>query len=142
MKHNLLQMIEYEVALLARLTTSCSPRFGSLDRSEYLLLNEFQEKNSLAINTLAGNLKLTLSTTSRQVATLERKKFVQRLPDPKNGRISLIKITSKGQELLQKVQNVRREAYAEILHDWSKEELEVLERQLTRMNKEFRKLRK
>jgi len=142
MKHNLLQMIEYEVALLARLTTSRSPRFGSLDRSEYLLLNELQEKNSLAINTLAENLKLTLSTTSRQVATLERKKFVQRLPDPKNGRISLIKITSKGQELLQKVQNVRREAYVEILHDWSKEELEVLERQLTRMNKEFRKWRK
>lgn len=42
MNKDRLDVIEYQIALLVRLTTALSPRFGNLDRSEYLLLSELE----------------------------------------------------------------------------------------------------
>ncbi|MFC3885044.1 MarR family winged helix-turn-helix transcriptional regulator [Bacillus songklensis] len=142
MDHDSLRLIEHEIALLVRLTTAHSPRLGSLDRSEYLLLSELDKHSPLAINELAEKLKLNLSTASRQVTTLETKKFIQRFPDPQNGRISLVQITLEGQDILHKVQKARYAVYAEILHDWSNEELKILEANLTRLNQDFKRWRK
>ncbi|MCZ0066975.1 MarR family transcriptional regulator [Bacillus sonorensis] len=89
MSHDSLRQIEKEIALLVRLTTAYSPRFGSLDRSEYLLLSELDKQSPLAIHTLADKLMLNLSTASRQVSALERKKLIKRFPDPQNGRSAL-----------------------------------------------------
>ncbi len=102
MGHDSLRNIEKEIALLVRLTTAYSPRFGSLDRSEYLLLSELDKQSPLAINSLAETLMLNLSTASRQVAALERKKLIRRFPDPNNGRISLVEMTSEGIDTLKK----------------------------------------
>ncbi|MBS4175569.1 MarR family transcriptional regulator [Bacillus sp. FJAT-49736] len=142
MKEDVLQMIEYEIALLVRLTTAHSPRLGSLDRSEYLLLSELEISSPLAINALADKLLLNLSTASRQVAALETKKYIKRFPDSQNGRISLVELTDKGREILHKVQQARYEAYAEMLHEWSPEQLTQLEGNLTRLNQDFKKWRK
>ncbi|WP_244913436.1 hypothetical protein [Heyndrickxia sporothermodurans] len=65
MTNHVLQLIEYEIALLVRLTTAHSPKLGSLDRSEYLLLSELEKSSPLAINSLAENLLLNLSTASK-----------------------------------------------------------------------------
>lgn len=142
MKKDSLRSIEYEIARLVRLTTAHSPRLGSLDRSEYLMMSEIDELGPLAINVLAETLKLSLSTASRQVTALETKKFIERFPDPQNGRISLVQITKEGQDILYKVQKARYDVYAEILHDWSNEELKVLEANLTRLNRDFKRWRK
>jgi DNA-binding MarR family transcriptional regulator len=142
MSQDSLRLIEYEIAMLVRLTTNHSPRFGNMDRSEYLVLSELEEHGPLAIHMLAETLKLNLSTASRQVTALETKKFIERFPDPQNGRISLVQITIEGQEILNKVQKARYDVYDEILHDWSKEELKVLEANLTRLNQDFKKWRK
>jgi DNA-binding MarR family transcriptional regulator len=139
---NSLQLIEYEIALLVRLTTAHSPRLGNLDRSEYLLLSELEKSSPLAINALAENLLLNLSTASRQVAALESKNYIKRFPDINNGRISLVELTPEGQEILQKVQNARNSAYTEMLHEWSPEELKNLEANLSRLNHDFKKWRK
>ncbi|MCQ9284162.1 MarR family winged helix-turn-helix transcriptional regulator [Priestia aryabhattai] len=142
MEYKSSQKIEYETALLVRLITSLGPRFRNLEWSEYLLLTELQERDSLSINALSCNLRLTISTTSRQVSTLETKELVQRFPYPKNRKISLITITPKGKALLQDVQTARKEAYADILYEWSKEELKVLAKQLTRLNNDLRNCKK
>jgi DNA-binding MarR family transcriptional regulator len=133
----LIQKIEHEIALLIRLTTAHSPKLGQLDRSGYLLLSKLDHNCPIAINVLADELKLNLSTASRQIAALESKGFVRRFPDQKNGRISLIEITAKGQEIFQKVQQARRQAYAEILHDWTNDQLEQLGNSLSRLNQSF-----
>lgn len=137
-----LHSIEYEIALLVRLTTAHSPRLGELDRSEYLLLSELDASGSLGINMLADKLLLNISTASRQVAALETKKYIYRYPDPKNGRISLIQITEEGQAILHKVQKARYNVYKEVLHDWSEEELTLLDANLTRLNRDFKKWKK
>lgn len=134
-----LQLIEYEIALLVRLTTAHSPKLGSLDRSEYLILCELDEHESLGINMLAEKLMLSISTASRQVSALETKKYINRYPDPNNGRISLMQITEEGRDILRKVQKARYAVYREILQDWSQEELKQLETNLTRLNWDFKK---
>ncbi|MEC1262781.1 MarR family transcriptional regulator [Bacillus swezeyi] len=139
MAHDSLRKIEKEIALLVRLTTAYSPRFGNLDRSEYLLLSELDKQSPLAINTLAEKLMLNLSTASRQVSALERKNFIRRFPDPQNGRISLVEMTSEGIDILYKVQKARYDVYTEILQDWPNEELNILETHLTRLNRDFKK---
>ncbi|MWV47021.1 MarR family transcriptional regulator [Paenibacillus sp. HJL G12] len=135
-------LIEYEIALLVRLTTAHSPKLGSLDRSEYLLLSELEKYSPLAINALADHLLLNLSTASRQVAVLEGKSYIRRYPDTNNGRISLVEITPEGLEMLHKVQKARYDAYEEMLADWSPEELEQLKSNLTRLNQDFKAWRK
>jgi DNA-binding MarR family transcriptional regulator len=137
-----LHSIEYEIALLVRLTTAHSPRLGELDRSEYLLLSELDASGPLGINMLADKLLLNISTASRQVAALETKKYIYRSPDPKNGRISLIRITEEGLAILHKVQKARYNVYKEVLHDWSEEELTQLDANLTRLNRDFKKWKK
>ncbi|TWN22471.1 hypothetical protein CHCC14557_1453 [Bacillus licheniformis] len=139
MGHDSLRNIEKEIALLVRLTTAYSPRFGSLDRSEYLLLSELDKQSPLAINSLAETLMLNLSTASRQVSALERKKLIRRFPDPNNGRISLVEMTSEGIDVLKKVQKARYHVYTEVLQDWTTEELNTLETHLIRLNQDFKK---
>jgi DNA-binding MarR family transcriptional regulator len=139
LKQNSIQSIEYEIALLVRLITAYSPRLGMLDRSEYMLLSVLEETSPLAINALAEHLMLNLSTASRQIAALEAKKYIKRSPDIKNGRISLVEVTPDGLEILHRVQKARSEFYTDVLQDWSQEELESLEANLTRLNYDFRK---
>ncbi|MED4229032.1 MarR family winged helix-turn-helix transcriptional regulator [Neobacillus cucumis] len=133
-----LKSIEYEIALLVRLTTAYSPKLGDLDRSEYLILSEVNENGPLAINVIAEKLMLNISTASRQVGTLESKQYIRRFPDPENGRISLIELTNKGQEILNIVQKSRYNFYSEVLQNWSRVELKQLEDNLIRLNKDFK----
>lgn len=136
-----LQIIEHEIALMVRLTTTHSPKLGGLDRAEYVLLSELDQHSPLGINALAENLKLSLSTASRQVATLETKKFIRRFPSPENGRISLIEMTEAGEQILQRVQEKRKKAYAEVLENWSAEEIDMLQKNLSRLNQDFKQWR-
>lgn len=136
------QLIEYEIALLVRLTTAHSPRLGSLDRAEYLLLSELEKNSPIAINVLADHLLLNLSTASRQIAVLEKKEYIRRFPDSINGRISLVELTEKGKDILLKVKQARYAAYSEMLHEWSPAELEHLQENLSRLNRDFKKWRK
>ncbi|MES1047052.1 MarR family winged helix-turn-helix transcriptional regulator [Heyndrickxia oleronia] len=142
MNDKTVQLIEYEIALLVRLTTAHSPRLGSLDRAEYLLLSQLQKSSPIAINALAEQLLLNLSTASRQIAVLEKKGYIKRFPDPINGRISLIELTEKGSNILKKVQDARSSAYTEMLNEWSPNELIQLKDSLTRLNQDFKKWRK
>ncbi|MDN4524356.1 MarR family winged helix-turn-helix transcriptional regulator [Fictibacillus fluitans] len=138
MEEDSLRIIEQEIALLVRLTTAHSPRLGDLDRSEYLILSELDKNGTLAINILAEELKLNLSTASRQVASLERKNYIRRFPDPQNGRISRLEVTETGLKSLRKVQQARYNAYEEVLSEWQADELKALEGNLKRLNRDFK----
>ncbi|OIK12698.1 transcriptional regulator [Bacillus sp. MUM 13] len=130
----ILDMIEYEIALLNRLTNAISPKLGKLDRSGYILLSKVIDGNPAGINEIAEELKLNVSTASRQVAALEEKEYISRTPDQKNGRISLITITDLGREVFNSVKKARTDAYAAILHNWPKKDLEELESSLSKLN--------
>ncbi|MGE6230069.1 MarR family winged helix-turn-helix transcriptional regulator [Paenibacillus chitinolyticus] len=131
---DILENIEYEIALLVRLTTAISPKLGELDRSGYILLSKLEESEPMAINAIADELRLNVSTASRQIAALEAKQFIRRSPDQRNGRTSLIEITPRGREVFGNVRKARIGAYSEILGGWPEAELSRLEETLEKLN--------
>lgn len=57
-------------------------------------------ERSLRMSTLAGYASSTLSRLSRAISRLERKGWVQRSPDPTDGRFTLAILTDEGHDLV------------------------------------------
>lgn len=63
------------------------------------------EKGPLTLGALAAELFLDKSTTSRVVATLERKEYLSREPHPEDRRAVLLSATATGRKLCGRIQN-------------------------------------
>jgi MarR family 2-MHQ and catechol resistance regulon transcriptional repressor len=66
---------------------------------------------------LAGRLLLDKSTTTRVVDALERKKYVERLPDPADARALSLRITGSGRALVDKIKHELVAQHAQLLAD-------------------------
>ncbi|MCL6443388.1 MAG: MarR family transcriptional regulator [Alicyclobacillus sp.] len=128
--------IEFEVALLARRATMAST-YGQLDRSAYLLLCQIAEHGTRGLKALADEFHLDLSTVSRQAAALEAKGYVQRTPDPSDGRASLFTLTPLGRKQLEETRALRRKVYEQLLADWPQADRKRFAALLARMNRTF-----
>jgi DNA-binding MarR family transcriptional regulator len=106
----------------------------SLDRAEYLLLRALDEAGAMNINALASRLGLDPSTAGRQVAVLQKAGLVVRTPDAADRRCSVISPTEEGLTLMRHVRKLRTETVAELLTDWSDEDLQTLETILEKYN--------
>lgn len=119
-----LDMIETQVAMLMRLgeatrrATESKPH-RALDRSAYVILRLLQAAGPLNVSALACRLNLDGSTMTRQVTALERDGLVQRTPDPRDGRGTVIEPTAAGLAQVDAVRRARREVYDVVLQDWS-----------------------
>jgi DNA-binding MarR family transcriptional regulator len=129
----IISTIGREIRVLVRRMTSLYSSIEILDRSAVLLLAELSQ-GPLGISTLACNLQLDISTASRQAAALEGKGLVERLSDPEDGRVSLLQITELGMAQLQEVRQVYHSMLAEMLEDWSEEDLHLFKDLLARYN--------
>lgn len=70
-------------------------------------------------NALADELCITPSALSRQLAELVGRGYVDRTPDPEDGRASLVQVSAAGHELLGKLRRMRAERLQRALADWS-----------------------
>ncbi len=119
-----LDVIETQVAMLMRLgeatrrATELKPH-RALDRSAYVILRLLQSAGPLNVSALADRLNLDGSTVTRQVTALERDGLVQRRPDPRDGRGTVIEPTGTGLAQVDAVRKARREVYDVVLGDWS-----------------------
>lgn len=119
-----LDTIETQVAMLMRLgeatrrATELKPH-RALDRSAYVILRLLQATGPLNVSALADRLNLDGSTVTRQVTALERDGLVQRRPDPRDGRGTVIEPTGTGLAQVDAVRKARREVYDVVLGDWS-----------------------
>jgi DNA-binding MarR family transcriptional regulator len=132
---NIINTIGREIRVLVRRMTSLYNSIEVLDRSAVVILAELQIHGPQGISTLATNLQLDISTASRQTAALEAKGLVERLTDPEDGRVSLLQITALGEDQLREVRQVYHVILAEILQDWSEEELHLFQDLLARYNR-------
>jgi MarR family transcriptional regulator, 2-MHQ and catechol-resistance regulon repressor len=78
-------------------------------------LEELARREGMGLNDLAAHLYLDKSTASRVVDALERKGYVERIPDPQDRRAVLLSPTPAGREL-----------YRTILHGILDEEQKLL----------------
>lgn len=106
-----------------------------LDRSEYLLLRTLDAAGPADICTLAGALGLDPSTAGRQVTVLANKGLVRRAPAESDRRRSMISPTGEGLGRMRAERERRRRDTAELLADWTDEDLRTLGEMFTRYNR-------
>src|SRR5919197_210376 len=102
--------IQHELAVLARRAerirvAALGRTESTLDRSAYLLLGRLETDGPQGIRALAGAFRLDVSTVTRQVAPLERARLVERVPDPRGGRGSAIRLPAEGARQLADVRH-------------------------------------
>jgi DNA-binding MarR family transcriptional regulator len=136
-KHSL-EAIDLELAvLLRRLTSITTKKLSNMDRSAYLLLHRIISNGPARVKTLALEFQLDISTVSRQVSALEQKGYVNRIPDPLDGRTYALEITDLGKKEFYEYQHIRYTKLSDVLKDWSDEDCEKFGQLLRKYNRPF-----
>lgn len=136
MDENSLEIIELELAILIRRTTSVTTNknLWKLDRAAYLLLRRIASKGAVGVKVLAGEFQLDISTVSRQAAALEQKGYLYKIPDPLDGRAYSFEITEQGKKELHDHMQARLERIAEVIKEWPEEECQLFGQFLRKFN--------
>ncbi|MCT9089932.1 MarR family transcriptional regulator [Streptomyces sp. ASQP_92] len=106
-----------------------------LDRSAYLLLSRIDTQGPMSIGQLADAFGLDTSTVNRQTAALLRCGLAERVTDPDGGMARKLRITAEGGRRLAADREVNRSCLAQVVADWSPEEVRQLEDALARLNR-------
>jgi DNA-binding MarR family transcriptional regulator len=107
--------------------------YGDLPSSGWALLVPLEQGGPQRCSALAARLAVDVSVASRQVTALERAGYVDRRPDPLDGRASLISLSEAGAAALARTRAARRTWAAAALQDWTDEEARQLTAQLERL---------
>lgn len=118
-----------------------NPIRSRLDRSAYLLLSYLSNEGPSTTGRLAELFQLDISTVSRQIGPLVQMGFVDKQASQEDKRVSLVKITLKGQEELDAVRMARRQLYVDLLDDWTDDERATFCSLLRRLNEKIQTAR-
>ncbi|MQA32937.1 MarR family winged helix-turn-helix transcriptional regulator [Modestobacter roseus] len=121
------QRLTAELARLLRTTRQLGHRvaadlYGDLPSSGWAVLAPLEEHGPQRCSALAGYAGVDVSVASRQVAALERVGYVERRPDPQDGRASLISLSDVGAAALAHTRDVRSQWARSALDDWTEDE--------------------
>ncbi len=105
----------------------------AVDRAGYWLLVRLSSQAPIRLSDLADTVELDLSTVSRQMRDLVAIGLVVKVPDPDDGRASLLSLSERGWAVLETVSEARRQALAEVIDGWTDEERNALTRGLVRL---------
>ncbi len=104
----------------------------SLEYAAFQLVRRLEESGPIRASDVASRMGLDLSTVSRQVSHLESVGFVERSPDPLDGRASLLTLSDAGRLASTRICDARRAMFAEMLADWPADDVERFGELLTR----------
>jgi DNA-binding MarR family transcriptional regulator len=107
------------------------------DRAAYEPLHKLFANGPQRAADLAEHLQMDPSTMSRHVAFLIERGFVRRIPDPKDGRASLLEVTDEGQTLCSDIRARRNAVVADVLDSWDEPELRQLIAMIDRLNNDL-----
>jgi len=100
--------------------------YGELPPYGWGLLVPLERDGDQRCSALAGHAGVDVSVASRQLAVLERLGYVERRPDPQDGRASLLRLTPAGAEAIEAARAVRSDWALAALADWDEEEARQL----------------
>ncbi|WP_101258470.1 MarR family winged helix-turn-helix transcriptional regulator [Streptomyces barkulensis] len=86
---------------------------------------------------LADLMGIDMSVTSRHVAHAVERGWVDRRPDPLDGRVRLLRLTGDGEGMLTEMHRRTSETLAHLLGDWPEEDVARLTELLTRLRASF-----
>jgi DNA-binding MarR family transcriptional regulator len=107
--------------------------YGDLPSFGWTLLVPLEREGEQRCSTLAARAGVDVSVVSRQVAALERAGYVERRPDPRDGRASLFRITPVGTAALAATRAERAHWAAAALSDWDEQDADRLGELLDRL---------
>ena len=131
--------IETQTAILMRLAEATRRATGNqpwraLDRAAYVILRRLEQDGPLNVSVLAAALNLDGSTVTRQVTALQKDELIERRPDPRDGRGTVIAATPLGLQQVEAVRRARRVLYGTVLKDYTPAEKGELATALERFN--------
>ncbi|WP_346777408.1 MarR family transcriptional regulator [Streptomyces sp. HNM0575] len=86
---------------------------------------------------LAELMAVDMSVTSRHVAHNVERGWVERQPDPQDGRSRLLRLTERGGRQLDTLSEATTRALESFLHDWTEEDVARLNGMLERLRGSF-----
>ncbi|MFJ9345053.1 MarR family winged helix-turn-helix transcriptional regulator [Streptomyces sp. NPDC101237] len=92
---------------------------------------------SMRMSKLAELLAVDMSVTSRHVAHVAERGWIERSPDPADKRSRILRLTPAGEATLADLSRRSTELLTERLNDWSDEEVDQLIRLMTRLRDSF-----
>ena len=132
-----LGVIELELLKLVRHLETFGRRsalYLQVDRAGYLALRMLEAMGPTSTKALAMALNLDASTVTRQITALEGGGFVERRPDPSDGRSSTIVLTAEGRRTMAGVEQERRQGMEALIGTWAERDKVTLGRALSRLN--------
>ncbi|MFE9453062.1 MarR family winged helix-turn-helix transcriptional regulator [Streptomyces sp. NPDC006739] len=123
--------------------------FGAVKRELGRILPSECASGSAAVVTLLGRhgdmrmsklaelLAVDMSVTSRHVAHVAERGWIERLPDPADRRSRILRLTPEGHLLLAELSRRTTHLLAERLGDWSEEDVTQLTRLMARLRAGF-----
>ena len=96
--------------------------YGDLPSYGWALLVPLEQGGPQRCSALASAAGIDVSVASRQVSALERAGYLERRPDPVDGRASLISLSAAGAAALAHTRDVRGHWTLAALDDWTEEE--------------------
>jgi DNA-binding MarR family transcriptional regulator len=103
----------------------------------HMLLLPLDGQGPMRSTELSECMHIDPSTISRHVSLLLTEGLVERLPDPKDGRASLLALTAAGRQQVADMHRSRDEMVSNLLADWDQADAETLGRLLARFNDRF-----
>jgi DNA-binding MarR family transcriptional regulator len=107
---------------------------AELNPTSYMLLSTLREQGAQRAADLADLFSLDKGAVSRIVAQLVDLGLVLRVPDPADGRASILTASAEAVRRLDEVRRHRRANFDDLLADWEPGEIEELAVQLGRFN--------
>jgi DNA-binding MarR family transcriptional regulator len=91
----------------------------------------------MRMSRLAELLSVDMSVTSRHVAHVAERGWIERLPDPADKRSRILRLTPEGRAVVAELYRRSSRLMAERLSDWSDDEVGQLTRLLGRLRESF-----
>jgi len=107
--------------------------YGELPPFGWGLLVPLERDGDQRCSALAGHAGVDVSVASRQLAVLERLGYVERRPDPLDGRAALLRLTEAGSDALAAARALRSDWALTALAGWDEVEARQLSDLLDRL---------
>ncbi|MGC8460231.1 MAG: MarR family winged helix-turn-helix transcriptional regulator [Candidatus Dormibacteria bacterium] len=94
----------------------------------FMVLVSLHRSGSQRVSDLARMLELDISTTSRHVQHLGERGLINQVPDPTDGRASMMELTLRGEDVFARIHEARLAFLRRLLASWNQKDQEDLVR--------------
>ncbi|MEH7083417.1 MarR family transcriptional regulator [Neobacillus drentensis] len=105
---------------------------------QFIALQWLFEDGDMTIGELSTKMYLACSTTTDLVDRMEKNLLVERVKNPNDRRVVRIHLLEEGKRIIDEVIKKRQVYLEEVLVDFTPEEIQVLQRSLTKLHQEMR----